>query len=295
MSLTKVPSSMTSFEGTTFNGEVRSYDSADQGNFVGGASGTANRIQIRGASHPSTPNVITMDTNGSEKLRLSSSGNLGLGVTPSAWGTSIKALQIGTLSALYDTGSLTRLTNNVYNDSVGNKYLSTAAASLYSQQSGSHAWYTAPSGTAGNAITFTQAMTLDASGNLGLGVTPSAWKSGYTAFENAAGSLTSNGPTLLLLSQNSYASDSGTLYKNTGYASRYYQYLGQHVWLTAPSGTAGNAITWTQAMTLDSSGNLTISGSTATKASGTTWANPSDHHHERFIRKRHGDHCRFNQ
>ena len=81
MSLTKVPSSMTSFEGTTFNGEVRSYDSADQGNFVGGASGTANRIQICGASHPSTPNVITMDTNGSEKLRIDSSGSLLVGTT----------------------------------------------------------------------------------------------------------------------------------------------------------------------------------------------------------------------
>jgi chorismate mutase len=34
-----------------------------------------------------------------------------------------------------------------------------------------HAWYTAPSGTAGNAISFTQAMTLDASGNLLVGTT----------------------------------------------------------------------------------------------------------------------------
>jgi hypothetical protein len=35
------------------------------------------------------------------------------------------------------------------------------------------AWYTAPSGTAGNAISFTQAMTLDASGNLLLNTTSS--------------------------------------------------------------------------------------------------------------------------
>ena len=43
---------------------------------------------------------------------------------------------------------------------------------LYLQQAGgAHAWYTAPSGTAGSAITFTQAMTLDASGNLLVGVT----------------------------------------------------------------------------------------------------------------------------
>jgi hypothetical protein len=36
---------------------------------------------------------------------------------------------------------------------------------------GAHTWYIAPSGTAGNTITYTQAMTLDASGNLGVGVT----------------------------------------------------------------------------------------------------------------------------
>jgi hypothetical protein len=37
---------------------------------------------------------------------------------------------------------------------------------LYSPSNGTHTWFIAPSGTAGNNITFTQAMTLDASGNL---------------------------------------------------------------------------------------------------------------------------------
>jgi hypothetical protein len=44
------------------------------------------------------------------------------------------------------------------------------------EQDGYHAWYTAPSGTAGNAITFTQAMTLTAAGNLGIGTTSPATK-----------------------------------------------------------------------------------------------------------------------
>jgi hypothetical protein len=39
------------------------------------------------------------------------------------------------------------------------------------QQAGVHQWFNAPSGTAGNAITFTQAMTLDANGHLGIGST----------------------------------------------------------------------------------------------------------------------------
>jgi hypothetical protein len=42
---------------------------------------------------------------------------------------------------------------------------------LYSQSSGAHVWLNAPSGTAGNAISFTQAMTLGANGNLLLNTT----------------------------------------------------------------------------------------------------------------------------
>jgi hypothetical protein len=53
------------------------------------------------------------------------------------------------------------------------EYITTNTAQRYLQDgsSGSHQWFTAPSGTAGNAITFSQAMTLDASGNLAIGTT----------------------------------------------------------------------------------------------------------------------------
>ena len=101
---------------------------------------------------------------------LDSSGNLGLGVTPSAW-SGYKVMQLASQSAIAGAGAYTFLGTNWYNDGAGNKYIATAAASLYQQNAGVHSWYNAPSGTAGNAITFTQAMTLDASGNLGLGTT----------------------------------------------------------------------------------------------------------------------------
>jgi hypothetical protein len=48
-------------------------------------------------------------------------------------------------------------------------YRTTAAATNYEQTAGIHRWYNAASGTAGNAISFTTAMTLDANGRLGLG------------------------------------------------------------------------------------------------------------------------------
>jgi hypothetical protein len=102
-----------------------------------------------------------------EKMRLDASGNLGLGVTPSAWATFDKVFQFGGGAlANYGLANNTIVVSNAYYSSTGYKYLSNDYATNYRQYSGQHNWFTAPSGTAGNAITFTQAMTLDASGNL---------------------------------------------------------------------------------------------------------------------------------
>lgn len=100
-----------------------------------------------------------------ERLSVDSSGNLGLGVTPSAWGSSYKALQIGTGGALVDFNVNDRfaMSANAFWNGTSWIYLASAAnATIYFQNDGTHAWYTAPTGTAGNAISLTQAMTLDA-------------------------------------------------------------------------------------------------------------------------------------
>jgi hypothetical protein len=123
---------------------------------------------------------LKFGTNGSDRLTLDSSGNLGLGVTPSAWyAVNTKAFQIGASSSVNDYSASgnrqTTLANNAYlNASAAWTYSNTDPASRYHQTGGQHQFFTAPSGTVGNAITFTQAMTLDASGNLGLGVTSPA-------------------------------------------------------------------------------------------------------------------------
>jgi hypothetical protein len=109
----------------------------------------------------------------------------------------------------------------------------------------------------------------DSSGNLGLGVTPSAWYSAQKAIDIVSGSIMSSGTSAVQVLANAYFNASGVwTYKNTNSASRYYQSTGVHVWDTAPSGTAGNAITFTTAMTLDTSGNLTVAarGAVATGA-----------------------------
>jgi len=112
-------------------------------------------------------------TNGTLKATLDSSGNLGLGVTPSAWESTVKAIQFGSLGyvARGSSGQTMLGYNNYVNTSNQFIYSSTTQASRYEQFAGEHRWLTAPSGTAGNAISFTQAMTLDASGNLLVGTT----------------------------------------------------------------------------------------------------------------------------
>jgi hypothetical protein len=116
-------------------------------------------------------------------MTLNSSGNLGLGVTPSAWSTTLaKAIQIGNLgSSIWSytqsntSTPYTFIDNNAYYDGTNNIYIvNNRGAARYQQANNEHRWEVAPSGTAGNAITFTQAMTLDASGSLIIGASVTA-------------------------------------------------------------------------------------------------------------------------
>lgn len=107
-------------------------------------------------------------------MELNGSGNLGLGVTPSAWVSAWKAIDVATGGAsLYASLAIAGITNNAYLDSgIAWRYKSSYGAGRYDIGStGQHTWFQAAAGTAGNAISFTQAMTLDGSGQLGLGVT----------------------------------------------------------------------------------------------------------------------------
>jgi hypothetical protein len=334
-------------------------------------------------------------------MRLDASGNLGLGVTPSAWG-GYTALQVKDTIIGGVLGNNGLFGSNTYYSGSAFTYIASDTATLYRQLSGAHSWYTAASGTAGNAISFTQAMTLDASGNLGigetspagyakvtikydsgsvdglsltntrsgggswrlgdgagtvagnfgfysstaaslrmvidssgnlgigtssplsrltvtqsadgydqgltlsrsgadrgtvflnasnntmnfgrststfmsldssgnlgLGVTPSAWGSAaYKAFQigQSAFMSRSGGSDCYILSNN-YFDGTNFRYINSTLAGRYNQDAGTHVWYTAASGTAGNAIAWSQAMTLDASGNLGI-GTTSPSSYG---------------------------
>ena len=121
--------------------------------------------------------------NGGVRLTVDTSGNVGVGVTPSAWTSSYKALQIGTVGAISSGSSSTygfTLSSNLYQGASGNQYITTGYAGRYDirTDNGNHVWYTSASGSAGGVISLSTAMTLDASGNLLVGTTNSASNAG---------------------------------------------------------------------------------------------------------------------
>jgi hypothetical protein len=193
---------------------------------------------------------------GSEQMRLTSTG-LGIGTSSPAANLQVNASSSPGIafSSTNSTTSGSRGDLSWFNSSISTVALIRGTA-ITDNVGTQLEFYTRPA-----AGSLTQRMTLDASGNLGLGVTPSAWDAtnSIRALQLNAGSLWSYSTSALILAQNSYSNTSGQrTYTNNGYASEYEQANSQHIWKIAPSGTAGNTISFTQAMTLDASGRLGV-------------------------------------
>ena len=195
-----------------------------------------------------TNHPVSFQVNDSEQMRLTSTG---LGI-----GTSSPGAKLDVIGNQKITGYIElRAANKVYFDDSGN----TAAGAIWNNATGAALSFAGNGGT--------EQMRLDSSGNLGLGVTPSAY-TGLVAAQVGAGSVVSSKNTNNALFSSNWYSDGTDRYLLSGYlATQYQQYAGQHRWYTAPSGTAGSAITFTQAMTLDASGNLGV-GNTSISAVG---------------------------
>jgi hypothetical protein len=133
-------------------------------------------------------------TNTDERLRIDASGSVGIGVVPSSWAANtLDALQLG---ASIGVGNLTARVDGInavglglnwyYGGGATNTYVATSFATNYSQEAGTHRWFHAASGSAGAALTFTESMRIDASGNLLVGTTSNS-RGGRAVIEGTTG------------------------------------------------------------------------------------------------------------
>jgi len=156
----QVAGSALSFDGTNF----ATTGTASAAKLIPtGTSATGNGLYLPAA------NALGLSTNGTNAVYIDSSQNVGVGVTPSAWSV-IKPFQVGNAALGAYLANLYSTVNTFFNGTDW-KYITTDFACRYQQSSGQHQWWTAPSGTAAATATFTQVMTLDNSGNLGIGTT----------------------------------------------------------------------------------------------------------------------------
>ena len=119
--------------------------------------------------------AIYDSTAAEQRVVLDTSGNLGLGVTPSLWGAGSQAMQNGGGSLFQYNNDRVFIGQNTYIDtSFADKFIGNGYATRYRQYQGTHAFFVSTasnSSGAGALASFTQAMTLDASGNLSAGTT----------------------------------------------------------------------------------------------------------------------------
>jgi len=216
--------------------------------------------------------------NGSECARITGGGNFGVGTaSPGA------KLDIGgTNNTVFfkNSGATTGYALAAVSNTGGAFQYGISSSTGTFWGSGNAGNYSANIGTTtatnlGFGTNDTLRMLLDSSGNLGLGVTPSAWNSGGN-FQLASGKNISAGNGIGLYANGYF--DGAWKYINSVGAAGYVQSANEHIWYTAPSGTAGNTITFYSALTLsgsDTSSLLTMGRGFLTQGTGYAGAGSS--------------------
>ena len=114
------------------------------------------------------------------------SGHIGVGVTPESWSSNLRAVQIGRQACI--TGqtnhNIVEISANAYHNSGIWKYIETDTATSYYQYQGNHVFSSAPSGTADDAITFSEKLRITSGGQSKFTVGTNKYVKIYAATHN---------------------------------------------------------------------------------------------------------------
>jgi hypothetical protein len=215
----------------------------------GSGTGSITRFYAESGGSFDTSSIIAFDTRNAgtraERMRITSAGNVGIGTNSPA--AKLHVAGTSTQQALVQSTNGGTTSLQLLNSAVSSRVVKNVAGALVFEK---------------DAV---DQATLDASGNLGLGVTPSAWRSSTKALQSTAGAIYDFSTTGKGITQNAFLKEApdAWAYVNNGHAAQLDIGSGQFAFYTAASGTAGDAISFTQAMTLDASGRLGLNGVTS--------------------------------
>jgi predicted secreted protein len=220
---------------------------------------TAGTERVKFSTGGSAQSVLAIDIGGTERLRIDSTGDVGIGVTPSVWSASYIGFQIGGSTSIWTdktAGLRTFISTNLFFDGTNRKYIATGAASEYLQGTdGSHVWYSAASGSAGSNITFTERLRIDSSGNVGIGITNPAGKLDVKG-GNIYNTTTASGTTAFVISNGTIAAGIGCDYA----ASNTYLDINSKLFIRDSSSSFTSRMSIDASGTVSIAGNLTLSG-----------------------------------
>ena len=152
---------------TTFSGAV----SGTTGTFSGNVD-IADTIYHTGDSNTKirfpAADTITAETGGSERLRIASNGDIGLGTVPETDGQANSLYFANGNANIWGSSNVNLYTvvNSRYTGGAGWKYNNNGPASYVGQQSGLWSFHNSPSGTADAGATFTERMRISLDGKL---------------------------------------------------------------------------------------------------------------------------------